>query len=214
MAVITISRELGSLGDVICDLLCEELGFCRVDKALLLQIAEEAGIDVEAVLKLEESFTQRSRLVSGEMTSLYRKQASAFDKTGVISDITYAGVLKEAMERYAREGNAVIVGRGSQMVLRDWPGALHVRLYAPEGVRIQRLMAREGLSESEATRQIEQSDEQKRQLIRVMHNNADWRNLKYYNLAIDTSVIGPETTVKIIALAARAKDAETAARNG
>ncbi|MBN1246794.1 MAG: cytidylate kinase family protein, partial [Anaerolineae bacterium] len=122
MAVITISRELGSLGDVICELVCEELGLCRVDKALLTQIAEEAGIDVEAVLELERGFTQRSRLVSGEMTSLYRKQMTAFDKKGVIDDVTYAGVLKEAMERYAREGNAVIVGRGSQMVLRDWPG--------------------------------------------------------------------------------------------
>ena len=212
MAVITISRELGSLGDVICDLLCEDLGFCRVDKALLTRIAEEAGIDVAAVLELERGFTQRSRLVSGEMTSLYRKQMTAFDKKGVIDDFTYAGVLKEAMERYAREGNAVIVGRGSQMVLRDWPGALHVRLYAPEAVRAQRLMAREGISEAEAARQIEQSDEQKRQLIRVMHNNADWRNLKYYSLAIDTSVIAPEIAVKIIALAARAKDAEAAAQ--
>ncbi len=210
MAVITISRELGSLGDVICDLLCEELGYCRVDKTLLLQLAEEAGIDVEAMSELESSFTKRSRLVSGEMTSLYRKQASAFDRKGVIDDVTYAGVLKEAMERYAREGNAVLVGRGSQMVLRDWPGALHVRLYAPEEVRTQRLMAREGISEAEAARQIEQSDEQKRQYIRRMHNNADWRNLKYYSLAIDTSNIGPEVAAKLIAMAARAKDEEVA----
>lgn len=210
MAVITISRELGSLGDIICDLVCEDLGFCRVDKSLLLQIAEEAGIDVDAMLELERGLTQRSRLVSGEMTSLYRKQMTAFDKKGVIDDVTYASVLKETMEQYAREGNAVIVGRGSQMILRDWPGALHVRLYAPEAVRAQRLMAREGISEAEATRQIEQSDEQKRQLIRVMHSNADWRNLKYYNLAIDTSAIGPETAARIIALAAKAKDAEAA----
>ncbi len=210
MTVITISRELGSEGDRICDLVCEELGYCRVDKGLLMHIAAEAGIDVNAVVELEESFTRRARLVSGEMTSLYRKQASAFDKRGVIDDVTYAGVVREAIERYAREGNAVIVGRGGQMILRDWPDALHVRLYAPEEIRAQRLMAREGLSEAEAAHQIEQSDEQKRQFIRHMHNNADWRNQKYYTLAIDTAKIKPEVAAKLIVMAARANHDEAA----
>ena len=50
MAVITISRELGSEGDRIADLLCQELGYCRVDKDMLTHIAEEAGVDVEVVL--------------------------------------------------------------------------------------------------------------------------------------------------------------------
>ncbi len=205
MAVITISRELGSEGDKICDLLCEALGYCRVDKEVVLQIAEGAGIDIDAVQELEESFTKRARLVSGEMTSLYRKQASAFDRPGVIDDRTYAEVLRDTIEDYARQGDAVIVGRGGQMILRDWPDALHVRLYAPEEVRAQRLLAREGLSEAQALRQIKQSDEQKRQFIRRMHNNADWRNLKYYHLAIDTSRVLLEVAAKMIVLAAQSQ---------
>ena len=64
MAVITISRELGSEGDKIADLLCQELGYRRVDKAMLTQIAEEAGVDVEAVLAMERSFATRAKLVS------------------------------------------------------------------------------------------------------------------------------------------------------
>jgi cytidylate kinase len=202
MAVITISRELGSEGDKICDLLCEEMGFCRVDKAMLFQIAEEAGVDVDAVRELEENVTKRARLVSGEMTSLYRKQASAFDKPGAIDDKTYTQVLEETVKAYAEQGDAIIVGRGGQMILRDWPGALHVRLYAPLAVRVQRIAEREGVSEAQAQRTVEQSDERKRQYIRRMHNNADWRNLKYYNLAIDTSRIAPETAARIITLIA------------
>ena len=49
MAVITISRELGSEGDRIADLLCQELGYCRVDKDMLSQIAREAGVNKAAV---------------------------------------------------------------------------------------------------------------------------------------------------------------------
>lgn len=204
MAVITISRELGSEGDKICDLLCEAMGFCRVDKAMLFQIAEEAGVDVEAVQELEQNVTKRARLVSGEMTSLYRKQASAFDKPGAIDDKTYTQVLEETVKEYAKQGDAIIVGRGGQMILRDWPGALHVRLYAPLEVRVQRIIEREGASAAQAQRTVEQSDERKRQYIRRMHNNADWRNLKYYHLAIDTSRIAPEAAVQMIILAVQA----------
>ena len=206
MAVITISRELGSEGDKICDLLCEHLEYCRVDKAVLMHIAEEAGIDAEAVLAMEKGFTKRARLVSGEMTSLYRKQRTAFDKKGVIDDLTYAEVVKNAVENYARQGDAIIVGRGGQMLLRPWSNALHVRLYAPAEVRAQRLMAREDISEAAALRRIKQSDEHKRQFIRQMFKNADWRNLKYYSLAIDTSKIAMETAAQIIVLAAQALD--------
>lgn len=205
MAVITISRELGSEGDRICDLICEALGYCRVDKEVLLQVAEEADIDIDAVQELEESFTKRARLVSGEMTSLYQKQASAFDRPGAIDDRAYAQVLKDTMEDYARQGDVIIVGRGGQMILRDWPDALHVRLYAPEEVRARRLLTREGLTEAQARRKIQQVDEQKRQYIRRMHNNADWRNLKYYHLAIDTSRIPLETAAEMIVLAAQSQ---------
>jgi len=209
VAVITISRELGSQGDQIAELLCERLGYCRVDKSLLMQIAEEAGINVEAVLALEKGFTKRARLVSGEMTSLYRKQRSAFEKQGAIDDLTYADVLRNTLEDYAKQGEALIVGRGGQMILRDWPNTLHVRLFAPEEIRVQRIADREGVSQPRAAQLVKQSDEQKRQYIRGMFKNADWRSLRYYSLAIDTSKVPPEAAAEIIMLAVRAMDAES-----
>jgi cytidylate kinase len=202
MSVITISRELGSEGDKIVDLMCDELGYCTVGKEMLMQIAEEAGVNVEAIQAMEAGFVKRARLVSGEMTSLYRKQASAFEKQRVLDDQTYAKVVRETLEDYARNGNAIIVGRGGQMVLRDFPGVLHVRLFADEKIRSQRIMEREGISEREALRKVQQSDEQKRQYIRHMFKNADWRNSKYYNLIIDTGRIPPAAAAEMIKVAA------------
>ena len=159
MSVITISRELGSEGDKIADIICEKLGYCMVGKDMLMDIAQEAGVDVEAVKAMEESFVKRARLVSGEMTSLYRKQATAFEKRGVIDDQTYATVIQNTMLDYAREGQALIVGRGGQMILKDFPGALHVRLFAAEEIRAKRLALREDISEQAALRQVLQSRE-------------------------------------------------------
>jgi cytidylate kinase len=206
MAVITISRELGSEGSAIAELLCEQLGYCRVDKSMLSQIAAEAGVDVKAVLEKERAVTSRPRLISDQMTSLYGRAPSAFGRRGDMDDQTYTRVVKETMERFAREGDAVIIGRGGQIVLRDWPAALHVHIYAPQQVRIQRLKDRLDLSELDAKRRIKSSDEQKRMYIRNAHKNANWKDAKHYHLMINTGYIAPETAAEVIMQAARSQD--------
>lgn len=203
MVVITISRELGSEGDKIADRLCQELGYRRVDKAILMQIAQEAGVDVEAVEAKERGFAKRARLISGDMTSLYRKQPTAFETRADLDDQTYEQVARKTLEQFAEQGNVIIVGRGGQMVLRDWSTAVHVHVYAPPEVRVERLRHRFNISEQEAKRRVAQSDEQKRQYIRHMYNNADWKNLKYYHLTINTGHIPPGVAVQTIILAAR-----------
>jgi cytidylate kinase len=207
MAVITISRELGSGGDQIVDILCQELGYVRVDKDMLLHIAEEGGVDVEAVLAMERDVTRKPKLISTDMTSLYSKDPSAFRQKAALDDQTYNRIVRETMEKYAQEGKAIVVGRGGQMILQDWPGALHVHLYAPEEVRARRLAERLDISEAAARHRIAQSDEQKRQYIRHMYGNANWKNLKYYHLAISTDHIPPEVAAQMIILAAKHKAA-------
>jgi cytidylate kinase len=204
MAVITISREFGSNARQVVDLLCEKLGYCRVDKALLSQIAEDAGIDVKAVLAKERDVASKPHLISDQMTSLYGRQPNAFGREGEIDDQTYAKVVRETMERFAREGDAVIVGRGGQVILRDWPGALHVHIYAPTEVRAQRLTERYNITKLDAQRRIERSDERKRAYIRNMHRNANWKDLKYYDLAINSEHLTPEVMAQVILTVAQA----------
>jgi cytidylate kinase len=208
MAVITISRELASGGDQIADILCDQLGYCRVDKAVLSRIAEEAGVDVEAVLRKERDVTSKPHLISGQMTSLYGRAPGAFARQGDIDDQTYARIVRTTMEQYAEQGNAVIIGRGGQIVLRDWPSALHVHLYAPQEARIRRLRERSGISELDAKRQIQASDERKRMYIRNMHRNTNWKDLKHYHVTINTGYIAPETAAHLIIEAARHREAD------
>jgi cytidylate kinase len=202
MAVITISRELGSEGDQIADLLCQQLGYSRVDKAILMQIAEEAGVDVDAVIAKERGFASRARLISGDMTSLYRKQPSAFDRKTDLDDETYRQLVSGTLERFAQQGDVIIVGRGGQMVLKDWPTALHTHVYAGLEVRTARVRERYNISARKAQQRIATSDEQKRQYVRHMHNNANWKDPKHYHLIINTGHISPEIAAQIIILAA------------
>ena len=203
MAIITISRELGSGGDQIADLLCQKLGYCRVDKPMLTKIARDAGVDVKAVLKKEKEMASKPRLISGQMTSLYDRAPGAFRKEGTLDDQTYARVVHDTIVEFAQQGDAIIVGRGGQMILADWPTALHVHLYAPLRVRTRRLAERASISELDAKRHIERSDEQKRQFIRHMHKNANWKDLKHYHLAINTAHIAPPVAAQLIIQAAQ-----------
>ena len=99
------------------------------------------------------------------------------------------------------EGDAIIIGRGGQMVLRDWPTALHVHLFAPAKVRTQRIMQRFGIAQNrKAARRITTSDEEKRLFIRFMHDNANWKDPKYYHLIINTGVVAPEAAAAMIML--------------
>ncbi len=196
MTVITVSRELGSEGDRIAEMLVAELGYRWVDKGLLTQMAQEAGMDEEAVLTLERSIPNRARFTSTDMRSLYSKQPGAWEKKSALDDETYRRIVRETMERYAAEGDVIIIGRGGQMVLRDHPAALHVHLYAPAELRAQRLAARAGISEQDAARRITTSDEEKRLFIRFMHDNANWKDPKYYHLMLNTGAIAPEVAAR------------------
>ena len=139
------------------------------------------------------------------MTSLYSRQPGAFEKKAALDDQTYERVVRETMEQYAQQGDAIIVGRGGQMVLRDWPTALHVHLYAPLKVRTQRVAQRFNISEQAAERRIAESDEEKKQYIRHMYKLADWKDLKYYHLMINTAYISPEVAAQVIILAVQHK---------
>jgi cytidylate kinase len=209
MAVITVSRELGSGGNHIIDLLCDRLGYCRVDKAMLSEIAAEAGVDVKAVLAKERDVTAKPRLISDQMTSLYGRQPTAFGQRGEIDDQTYARVVHDTMVKYAEAGDAIIVGRGGQIVLREQPNTLHVHLYGSPEARVRNLVERYGMSKLDAQRRIERSDEQKRLYIRNMHKNANWKDLKYYHLAIDSGALAAEIVVDLIVTAAQSLAGES-----
>jgi len=52
----------------------------------------------------------------------------------------------------------VVRGRGSQFILKDYPGALHILVVAPLALRIKRIMESSAIKETEARKEIEHSD--------------------------------------------------------
>jgi cytidylate kinase len=162
MAVITISRQYGSGGREVAGLLCERLGYRYFDKELMVQLGDELGLAPAQVVDLPDH-RHRTQGV------LERFFAAVIDPLGDPSSWTLPARL-EAQQRTTVQtfqsliqaahahGNVVVMGRGGQMVLRDAPDVLHVRLVAPVEQRFARVQEREGLSAAEAAARIAERD--------------------------------------------------------
>jgi cytidylate kinase len=203
MAIVTISRELGSEGTRIAEAVARALGVECVDKEVLAEMARQAGLSVEVIAQAEERLLSRPTLVSQDMRSLFAKGQTT--RTGPLDETTYVEQMTQAIRTLASRGDLVFVGRGAQLILQDWPNALHVHLYAPIEVRARRIQQRRGLPDLDtALRIVQQADEQRRSWFRRFFAGADWKNPRYYHLMIDTSRIPPDLAASLIVQAARA----------
>ncbi|MFZ5587142.1 MAG: cytidylate kinase family protein [Thermodesulfobacteriota bacterium] len=168
MAVITISRQAGSLGDEAAQALAQELGYHLVTRSDIHQLA--AGHDpkfARDVARLEEEghpgFWEKLLLGMPYYSSLY------------------AAVICELAAR----DRVIIMGRGAQVVLKGVSHILRARVVAPAAVRVQRLMAAEGLSQAEAEHYLQHQDHERRELVRQVFHQ-DPRDWGLYHLVINS----------------------------
>jgi cytidylate kinase len=104
-------------------------------------------------------------------------------------------ITKEVTLRAASMGNSVIVGRGSQLFLRDREDTLRIFLYAPTQAKVHRLVA-EGMNEKEAEDSVRTVDADRAAFIeRYFHER--WPHRAIYHAMLNTAV-GDETVIHSI----------------
>jgi cytidylate kinase len=205
MGVVTISREMGSRGTDIAHVVADGLGYECLDRQLIADIAREAGVEEAHVSGKEESISGRPRIVGPEMAAFFRRQRYVSARPrDALEDQAYIELVRRLIYDRAEVGNVVVLGRGGQMVLRNWRGALHVYITASPEVRVARIAEDRETGQQLAERLVRESDRRRRDYIRHFYSNADWRNSRYYHLIVDTGRIPPDTAAEIIIQAAQA----------
>ena len=110
-----------------------------------------------------------------------------------------ADCIREAAEKVvleaAKQGNCVIVGRGSAYYLQSNPAAFHVFIYAPLEEKVQRLRSM-GKSEDEAYLLAETVDQDRAAYIK-QYFEVEWPDRHKYHLMINSS-LGDEVVVDAI----------------
>ncbi len=189
MYYVTLSRKAGTGGTEIAQRAAKQLGYSFYDTEDIEKKAAEMGFldDVRAID--EKAPPPMKRLFS------YRPEVSLERLYVVIYEL-------------ARQGNAVILGRGGNMLFRSLPYALHVRVIASKEKRVAEL-ARRGYTRQAALLVAEKSDHERASFIKFAFHR-DWENPELYDLVINTDALAVDTAVEMIVCAARARELQTA----
>jgi len=183
MDVITISRQLGSLGSSVGRGVAERLGYRLVWRELINQAAIRAGAPEVALATIDD-------LDLLGMTPTPKRQHK------------YLDAMKQVMTEMADTGKVVIIGRAGQVVLKNHPQSIHIRIIASQEVRIARIAAARKISRESAQAQIETSDRTRKQyLSRFYQVNGDDPGL--YDLTINTSRMDCQVAVELVCFAAQ-----------
>ncbi len=180
MAVVTISRQVGSLGDQAARALAAELRYHLVAAADIHELAASYDPDFSRGVKdLEQGrgMSILERLFFGQP----------------VYESLYAAVILELASRR----QTVIVGRGAQVVLRQVPQVVRARVVAPTRVRAARVAQSLGLAEQDAREYVERHDAERRALVRQIfdHDLKDWG---LYNLVLNTESLDLDGAVAIL----------------
>ncbi len=70
------------------------------------------------------------------------------------------------MRKLAGMGKVILIGRAASCVTHGIPGGIHLRLVAPEAVRVERVMKQQHIDKNAATDWIHQHDRERAHLVR------------------------------------------------
>lgn len=196
--IITISRELGSGGHTVGRLLAERLGVRFSDKELIKALREEFHLTTDAIERLK-----------GEkkdwLTSLLRKIVAMPKAENVVEwddkfvqeyrpDLSSDEIFeaeKQILRGIAEEGSCVIAGRSGFFVLKDFPNKVDIFITAPREKRIERVMAKQHLSEQEAAAAIDRVDEGRENYIKRYAGTSRY-DVRNYDLVINMDNVPDE----------------------
>ena len=178
--ILTISREHGSQGKGIGEIVASELNIPFYSKELLSLAAEKSGLT-------EKFLSNTSSPKQGVPYNLYLSKS-------VESQSIEAQ--KEVLLSIAEKGSCVIVGRAADYVLRDNPNVVSIFIYASEEIKIRNIMEMYHDDYEEAKKRMKQSDKTRARYYQSI-SSLKWDDRHHYDLCIDSS-IGKEMSAKMI----------------
>lgn len=189
--IIAIGREFGSGGYEIGKLLAERLGVTFYDKQINQRAAELSGLPLEKVEELEQHM---------EREIVYDFKTAAYAMTnGALSPAEQLFVAETSIIRRIAAGDesCVIMGRCADFTLYDDPNCFRIFVHAAPEARIARIMAKFGLDREEARREMENTDRSRAQHYKHF-TGRDYGKQEYYNLGVDSGMLGTEESVEVI----------------
>lgn len=189
--VITISREYGSGGHKLGEMLAKELGIAFYDRELITLVAGESNFSEEFISKNEQ------RMPSSLLYQMIMQDYEApLDKSLSADDALFVAQSR-VIRRISSEGPCVIVGRCADYILKDRPNTVNVFLYADMPHKVKRAVAEYGIAEEQAASVIADTDRSRKEHC-LQYTGRQWGDSRNYNVSFDTGVFSLEQIVAFL----------------
>ncbi|PLX79907.1 MAG: transport-associated protein [Desulfuromonas sp.] len=178
MAIITISRQMGSGGIPIVQAVAEQLGYTLIDGESIREEAAKYGLSVEDLEQADEK------------PPVFIEEKD--DKLAVDLHQIELIILEMALK-----GNVIIYGRGGQDLLAEATNVFRVRIIRPFEDRVENWAEREWLDPDYARILVRKNDQQRAGFIKYYFDR-DWNEPDNYDLIINTERLSEEMAVDLI----------------
>ena len=226
MAIVTLSGQIGANARDIGRLVAERLAIDYVDQEILIDAARELGVPMESIVTHDErtetlserlahmvtNFLERSAAAGAAdpmlggaggldmvLSQTYAEAAAGMDD---VSDDEYVQAMANLIQDVAGHDNVLLIGRGSQVVLREHPNATHVLIVGPEELRVANIAQRDGISTKEAEK-IVHSQEKGRVSFHEKIFKIQVNDPSHYHLTLNVGRLTQDQIVSIIGDAAQ-----------
>lgn len=203
MGLVTLSASYGAGGSRVGPELAKRLGVPFLDRSIPAAVAERLAVPMAEALTHDQSVGNTlERLLSS-----FASAGTALTGEPVVPPLperTFAQATEQVIHECAEDGAAVILGRAAGIVLADDPRVLRVRMDGPVQRRIEQAMALQNIGREVAERRMEQTDRAREAYVHHFYRR-DVHDCTLYELVIDSTAIGLDACVELIALAARAR---------
>ena len=180
LPIITVSRQMCSLGEEVAEALSRELGWELISRSKLFSffpVGTASGYDLHML---------------AESAKYYLKDA----RTGE----PFRDILIRALRDFSESTPAVMMGFGSQVIFSERRDALHIRIVAPREIRILRAKKQYHVSDEEAEKILDTADKKHKKFVSTVFG-ADLTEPSHYHLTLNTAFLTvDECAAAVIAL--------------
>ncbi|HNX88713.1 MAG TPA: cytidylate kinase family protein [Paludibacteraceae bacterium] len=188
--VITISREYGSGGHEVGELVAKKLGFTFYDTNLIELSALEGGFTPEFVKENEQ------KLKNSLLYSLYKHNYAYVNEIMPPQDALFL-VQSKIIRDISEKSSCVIVGRSADFILKSHPNCFNVFVHADKAFRLERIINNYGFAPGEAEAQMERKDKERINFSKY-YTHRNWGEPENYHLTVDSSTFGIEIAAALI----------------
>ena len=197
MAVITVSRQFGAGGLTLSQNIAKKLDYTFIDNELIQLVAEKAQVSKDWVHSVEKEAGGKLHQFINRLMPKGVVGRILDDQRGYIDEDIYIDLLRQIIQQIAAEGNCIILGRGGQYILKDYPDTFHILLIAEREYRLRFIEAKYKLKRQVAEQVIATEDRRRINLYRKF-DKSDYDLPGHYHLTLNMSKLSLDTATQLV----------------